>query len=151
VFPEVRLKPHIEFRSADSVGSRFVCALPALLKGLLYDDDAAGEAWEAVAGLDFDDRMQRWHDATRRGLHDPEIHRLARRLVALSRAALDRMDVRDRQGRTEARFLDRIESLVEQGRSPADVALEALGDRPGRDAAGQHALVQHYLFAGVFG
>src|SRR5690606_18309661 len=46
LFPEVRLKPYIEFRSADAVGSRFVCALPALLKGLLYDEDAASEAWD---------------------------------------------------------------------------------------------------------
>jgi glutamate--cysteine ligase len=149
LFPEVRLKPHLEFRSADAVGSKFVCALPALLKGLLYDEDATAEAWEIFAEMDYDARMKRWHEATRVGLHAEPIRERAVALVRIARTALDRMDVRDARGRTEARFLDPLEPLVERGLSPADEAIAALGPSPGRDAGAQHAFADQFLFAGT--
>ncbi|MCA9683727.1 MAG: glutamate--cysteine ligase, partial [Myxococcales bacterium] len=63
LFPEVRIKPFIEIRGADSVGSRTVCALPALCKGLMYDDDARDGAWELVRDLSFEQRMEQWSRA----------------------------------------------------------------------------------------
>ena len=150
LFPEVRLKPHLEFRSADAVGSRFVCALPALLEGLLYDDDATAAAWELFDGLDFAGRMKLWDDGVRFGLHADPIREQAVKLLEISRTALDKMNVRDSKGRTESRFLDRLQPLVEQGCSPADDALKALGENPGRDPAAQHAFVKQFHFAGVF-
>ena len=149
VFPEVRLKPHIELRSADAVGSRFVCALPALVKGILYDDDASAAAWELLAGLDAGGRRELWARACRAGLHDEGIAAMARRLIEISRTALDRMDIRDSKGRTEARFLDPLQVRVERGRSPVDDAIETLGDAPGRDPAAQHAFVRAFHFAGA--
>ncbi len=44
VFTEVRVKPQIEVRSADCGGKPFLSALPALWKGILYDDLAKREA-----------------------------------------------------------------------------------------------------------
>ncbi|MCH9683856.1 MAG: glutamate--cysteine ligase [Deltaproteobacteria bacterium] len=149
VFPEVRLKPHIELRSADAVGSRHVCALPALGKGLLYDDDAAGQAWELLANFSYEERMGLWQDAITHGLRSPQLQTLARRLVDLARVALDRMDIRDDKGRTEARFLDRLEPLLDQGISPAHETLAQVGESPGTGASGRAALVRAYHFAGV--
>ncbi|MEM7151901.1 MAG: glutamate-cysteine ligase family protein [Myxococcota bacterium] len=151
VFPEVRLKPHIEFRSADAVGSRHVCALPALVKGILYDDDAAGEAWERLSGFTYEERLGLWRDAIEHGLKSETLRSLARVLLDLSRTALDRVDIRDDKGRTEARFIDRLEPLVDQGHSPGHELLAELGDEPGRDAAGRTALVKAFHFAGVGG
>lgn len=151
VFPEVRLKPHIEFRSADAIGSRYVCALPALLKGLLYDDDALEEAWSLVSDLDEAGRHQLRVDAMERGVHEPKIATMALALVRTARRALDRVNIRDGKGRTEARFLDPLERLVERGRSPGDESSETLGDHPGRDPEARHALVRAFHFAGVFG
>jgi glutamate--cysteine ligase len=149
LFPEVRLKPHIEFRSADAVGSRFVCALPALIKGILYDEAAGASAWELLADLDATQRRTLWRRACGPGLGDPGIAAMARRLVELSRAALDRMNVRDGRGRTEARFLDPLQERIERGRSPIDDVIDQLGDAPGRGPAAQHAFVRAFYFAGA--
>jgi len=149
LFPEVRLKPYLEFRSADAVGSRFVCALPALLKGLLYDEDAGGEAWELFKPGSFDDRVALYDEAARIGLASPRIREWAGRLLGLARAGLDRHDVRDRKGRSESRFLDRLEPMIEQGRSPGDEVLESLGANPGRSPQALRAFVQAFHFAGA--
>jgi glutamate--cysteine ligase len=151
VFPEVRIKPYVEFRSADSVGSKYVCALPALLKGILYDADATQATWDRFSGLDTAARSNLWQVASAQGLHDPGVRDLARVLLDFARAALDSMDVRDAKGRTEARFLDQLEPLVDQGRSPGDDAVDMLGDAPGRSPRAQHDFVRAFHFAGAFG
>lgn len=149
LFPEIRLKPYLEVRGCDSVGSRLVCALPALWKGILYDDDATAAAWELVADLDFAARQDLWLECRQHAMRSERVQRLCARLVAIAREGLDRQDVRDSKGRTEARFLDGLEELVQSGRSAADLAREALGARPGRDAAARRAFVRHFHFAGA--
>lgn len=149
VFPEVRLKPYLELRSADAVGSRHVCALPALAKGLLYDEDAGGQAWEHLAGFTYEERGVLWGEAIEHGLRSPRLRALARALLDLARGALDRADIRDSKGRTEARFIDRLEALVDQGHSPGHEALAELGPAPGRDAEARRAFLRAFHFAGV--
>jgi glutamate--cysteine ligase len=148
LFPEVRLKPYIEIRGADSVGSTTVCALPALCKGLMYDDDAGLAAWELVADLSFAQRMELWARARTHGLSDPEVLDKCKRLLGFARMGLERLDVRDSKGRTEARFLDALDQQVERGATPAGDALAKLGENPGREAAGRRALTEHFAFAG---
>jgi glutamate--cysteine ligase len=149
VFPEVRLKPFVEFRSADAVPSKYVCSLPALLKGLLYDEAVAAEAWQLLATATPDDRQAQWDEARAVGLRSARLHGLARRLVDLARASLDRASVLDDKGRSEARFLDPLQAVVDAGRCPADVAVETLGPDPGRSPDAQRRLVRAFYFAGV--
>ena len=151
LFPEVRLKPFIEIRGADSVGSRTVCALPALCKGLIYDDDARTAAWELVEALDFDQRMDLWRRARTNGLSDPEVLDKCQKLLGYARMGLDRLDVRDSKGRTEARFLDALDAQVARKATPAGDLLREFGDEPGRDAASRRALVERLTFAGKLG
>ena len=149
VFPEVRLKPYIEVRTADAVSSRFVCALPALWKGLLYDPQAGAEGWALVRDMDLDERVALWNRAWSAGLHDDFIHHVAQRLIELSRQGLDRLDVRDSKGRTEARFLDPLQTLVATRNSPGAEVLATLGETPGRDAEARRSLVRAFHFAGA--
>jgi len=151
LFPEVRIKPFIEIRGADSVGSRTVCALPALCKGLMYDDDARTAAWELVSDLSFEQRMDLWSRARTDGLSDPEVLRQCQRLLEFARAGLDRLDVRDAKGRTEARFLDALDEQVARGATPAGDALARFGEEPGRSPEARRALTEHFLFAGKLG
>lgn len=151
VFPEIRLKPHLEFRSADSVGSRYVCALPALLKGILYDDDATEAVWERLQNFSFEERLAFLDECNHHGLHSPRVLDMARFLLDLARSALNRQNVRDSAGRTESRFLNRLTESVNAGLNPGDIARAALGDAPGRDVAAQHAFLNAFHFAGVFG
>ncbi len=153
VFPEVRMKPFIEFRSADAVPSKWLCALPALLKGLLYDDDAGARTWALFEGFDASERAQLWFDARHAALAEPRLQSLAKSLVALARTSLDRANVLDDKGRTEARFLDPLQTLVESGQTPADVALAAvaaeLGPGPWAGPAAQRAFVRPFYFSGA--
>jgi glutamate--cysteine ligase len=149
LFPEIRLKPYLEVRGCDSVGSKFVCALPALWKGILYDDDAGQAAWELVQDLEFAERQALWAECRGPGMRSPRVQRLCAALLAVARQGLERQDVRDSKGRTEARFLDGLEALVASGRSPADLAREALGPAPGRDAAARRAFARQFHFAGA--
>ncbi len=150
VFPEVRLKPHLEFRSADAVGSRFVCALPALLKGLLYDDAAGDEAMAPLDGLAFDERVTLWHEAANVGMKSPRVHELAKHVLKLSYEALEGFGVLDSKGRRESRFLDPLAPLVEEGISPGEDTLRTLGvDKLGTDAAARTAIAAAWRFAGI--
>jgi glutamate--cysteine ligase len=149
LFPEVRLKPHLEFRAADSVPSRFVCALPALLKGLLYSDDGRAAAWEAVGPLDPAIYLERRELAAQDGLGADPIRDMALQLLNIARQTLDRFDVRDDKGRTEARFIDPLQPLVETASSSGSEVLEALGPAPGRDAEARRHYVRCFHFAGV--
>jgi glutamate--cysteine ligase len=149
VFPEARLKPFIEVRGADAVGSRYLCALPAMWKGILYDEDAGAAAWELVAELDDGQRLALWDECRRHSVRSPRVHQLCVRLLASARAGLDRLDQRDARGRSEARFLDAIEALIQSGRCPADEAIEAIGAAAGRDSAGRLAFTRAFHFAGA--
>ncbi|PCC70040.1 glutamate--cysteine ligase [Nannocystis exedens] len=149
LFPEIRLKPYLEVRGCDSVRQNILCALPALWKGLLYDDDAGEAAWELVSDLDFGERLTLWAECRQAGLASPRVRALCARLLTIARAGLDRADIRDHRGRTEAFFLDPLEALVAAGTSPADVARAQLGPRPGRDVAARRAFVRAFHFAGA--
>jgi glutamate--cysteine ligase len=149
VFPEVRLKPFVEFRSIDAVPSTYVCALPALLKGLLYDEAVAIEAWSLLAAATPDDRLRSWTEARALGLSSSRIHAVVAKLVELARGSLDRADVRDEKGRTEARFLDPVDVLVDGRKSPADLVLSSLGPTPGRDPDARRGYVRAFYFAGT--
>jgi glutamate--cysteine ligase len=151
LFPEVRLKPYIEIRGADSVGSKTVCALPALCKGLMYDDDATAAAWELVAGLSFEQRMDLWQRARTHALADPEVLDKCTRLLGFARMGLERLNVRDSKGRTEARFLDALDEQVARKTTPAADALAKLGADANRSPAWRRAVVEQFLFAGQLG
>lgn len=150
VFPEVRLKPHLEFRSADAVGSRYLCAVPALLKGLLYDDAAGDEAMASIDGLSFDERIALWHEAATVGMASKRVHTLAKRVLDTAYQALESFDVRDSKGRRESRFLDPLRPLIDQGITPGEDTLRSLGtDAPGTDATARTDIARAWRFAGV--
>ena len=58
IFTEVRLKKYVEVRTADSQPPALMLALPALLKGILYDSDCMTGAWDLVKGWSFEERLE---------------------------------------------------------------------------------------------
>ena len=143
LFPEVRLKRILEMRGAD-VGSPPMCAaLPALWKGLLYDDDALAAA-ERLVPLPFPDRLVLHEAVAREALsakvNGHAVRELARELVDLAAAGLAR------QGGCgdEGALLDPLRAILEDGRCPAEVALAKLRGDFGGDAG---RLVEHWRMA----
>ena len=63
----MRLKKYIESRTADSQPPALMLALPALLKGILYDDDCIDGAWDLVKRWSFKERLDINHARIRPG------------------------------------------------------------------------------------
>jgi glutamate--cysteine ligase len=127
LFPEVRLKQFLEVRGADAVPPGLTCALPALWKGILYDEGACDAAWRLVAGWSFAEREASLEAVARRGLAAEAAGRpllpLARELVEIGRAGLAR--IADGQGgeSDERGFLDPLLAVAERGHSPGEEVL----------------------------
>ncbi len=128
LFPEVRLKGTIEIRGADSQPTAMVCALPALLKGLLYDDRALDAAEALVSGLDHDTveavRPAIARDGMRAALAERPVAEWAREVLAIAEDGLRRLGHLNREGRDETIHLRRLSALVGDGRCPADALLD---------------------------
>jgi len=144
LFPEVRLKHYLEVRGSDSGPAWLTLAVPALWKGIFYDDQALEAAEALTRGWDAAERERLRREVPRAGLHARAAGRpvleLGRELLAIARAGLRRQDVRDAQGRDESRYLEPLEELVAKGRCPADLVLDAWR------SGGLAALVDRFRF-----
>ena len=128
LFPDVRLKRVIEVRAADAVPSGLICALPALWKGLLYDDDACAAAAALVADWTRDEREAALETVARRGLAarigGRPLLDLARRLVDVAGEGLRRLGAAGQLDLDERGFLEPIRAQLALGKSPGEVILE---------------------------
>ncbi len=128
LFPEVRLKRVIEVRGADSVPPGGVCALPAFWKGLLYDAESLDAAHRRIEAWRFE-AVDRMHlDVARQGLlaraPDAPVAEVAREMVDLASAGLDRLEARSGRPEQGTRFLDPLHEVLDRGKSPARLLLE---------------------------
>jgi glutamate--cysteine ligase len=135
LFPEARLKNTLEMRGADAQSRALTCALPALWKGLLYDEQALRQAESLVSPLTAAAAQSVRPELVRRGLQAELLGRpllaWANEVLQIAHGALERFDVKNERGETEAVFLEGLESLVRDGRCPADLLrteLQAPGD-----------------------
>jgi glutamate--cysteine ligase len=126
-FPEVRLKRYLEMRGADAGPSARLCALPALWTGLLYDQASLDAAWDLVKDWSAQERQTLRDDVPRlgfnAGIRGRRVRALAREVIALARAGLERRARLDRAGRDETHFLQPLAMLVEGGETPAEILL----------------------------
>ena len=128
LFPEVRIKRYMEFRSADSQAPELMPALPALIKGVYYDPDCLQAAWDLVKGWSWDERMAIYHDSHRYALA-ARIRRfslldLAKELLQIAWEGLKRQGAPDENGDDETIYLKPLKDLLFQGKCPADILLE---------------------------
>lgn len=130
LFPEVRLKRTLEWRGADNQRRDLVCALPALARGLLYDEVALDRAEALASRLSYDEVLAARVDITVRGLRAElggrTVGEWADELLTIAEEGLDRLDVRDAHGRTERVHLVPLRALVDAGACPADFLRAAL-------------------------
>lgn len=132
LFPEVRLRPQIEVRSMDSLPPALSMAPAALLKGLLYDNDAGRDAWTQCRPESSSELRETLQSSWRQGLHTPwrggTLRDLARECLALARAGLHRQRLCDTCD--EGVFLDGADEIVASGVTLAERLLaDWHGDR----------------------
>jgi len=124
LFPEVRLKGFIELRAADSQPPDRVLALPALAKGIFYDEDCQDAAFDLVRHWSFDQCREAYRDALRGGfdarLRGIRLGELARELLAIAYEGLRRHPVLDDAGQDERCYLDPVAEQLARGRTLAE-------------------------------
>jgi glutamate--cysteine ligase len=130
LFPEVRLKRTLEMRGADSLPTDLVCALPALWKGLLYEDRALAAAESLASRITLADakaaRPAIADHALKARLGGREVGEWASDLLRIAEGGLERLSNLDKSGQDERIHLARLGSLVAKGQSPADALLEKI-------------------------
>ncbi len=125
LFPEVRLKNVIEVRSADVGNLAMTAALPALWKGILYDDDALDAADRLLSGMRFDERLELQREVARHGLRaDSKRGRvldLARELYSIAAAGLKAQACPHGDAEDERVVLAGMEPILESGITQAEM------------------------------
>jgi len=128
LFPEVRLKTYIEFRSADAPPPELVLSLPALVKGVYYEPDCLDAAWDVVKRWTMAECQEGLVEAARLGpsgrLGRHRIADFAKEITSIASEGLRRQAEVDESGRDEVAYLDPLRELVEAGRCPADATIE---------------------------
>lgn len=129
VFPEVRLLKYIELRGADSQTPDLAIAIPAIWKGILYDNQALDSAWELVSNLTYDQRVE-WHEAVAKDGMKAKVGKyvtkdLAKELFNISWEGLKRQKVQNEKNQDETIYLEALlEKVIKKGKSPAETLLE---------------------------
>lgn len=127
IFPEVRLKRFLEMRGADAGPWADLCALPAFWVGLLYDGESLDAAGEITKGWTPAQMQALRDDVPRLGLKAEiagrSLRDVAREVVGVSRAGLQRRRQLDSQGRDETRFLAPVDETLASGLTPAEVLI----------------------------
>jgi glutamate--cysteine ligase len=127
-FPEVRLKKYLEMRGADGGPWGRLCALPAFWVGLLYDSTALDAAWDLVKDFSMDERNALRDGVPKHALKLPfrngTVRDLAERALEIAGHGLNRRARLNRNGASEAIFLEPLIEVVQANQTPAERKLE---------------------------
>jgi len=127
IFTEVRLKKYVEVRTADSQPPQFILALPALLKGMLYNDDCLAAAWDLVKGWSYRERLELSDAAHKNGLDARagkiKLQELGYELMQIAATGLERAKALNSRGQDESIYLLRLMDLVRSGHSQASLVI----------------------------
>jgi len=123
LFPEVRLKKYLELRCIDNQPLEFMLAVPALCKGIFYENDALWAAWDLVKKWSWEERVTAYLDAHRQALgarvRGITLHDFAKELLAIASEGLERHDQCNVAGENETIYLERLREEVWRGQCPA--------------------------------
>ncbi len=134
LFPEVRLRPQIEIRSADSLPPQLSAAVAAFYKGLLYSEAGLSAVETLFSGLSLEQRnqlyRQSWRDGLQTRFKDGSLREVAAELLPQAVASLRAQFAQGNSGADESQFLQPLEAIVSSGRTLAEQLLERWqGDR----------------------
>lgn len=134
LFPEVRLRPQLEVRSADSLPPRFTAAVAAFYKGLLYSEESLSLAESLLGGLTSDEvhRLHHasWKDGLKAKVNGGTIQEIVVELIAAAKSSLEKQYLNGDSGADEGRFLDVMDEIAVSGVTLAERLLKHWqGDR----------------------
>ena len=127
LFPEVRVKRVLEVRSADCGPWTRICALPALHKGILYDDAARAATYALMDGPTSQELSDLRADVAMRGYsalyRGKPILPLCQALLDIARDGLVRQHAMNRRGEDESVYLEPLRASVASGETFAEKLL----------------------------
>ncbi len=134
LFPEVRLRPQLELRSADSLPPRFTAAVAAFYKGLLYTDEGLAKVESLLGDLSVSEISKlykaSWRDGLKAVVKGGTLLEIASELVAAAAASLTQQFDLGASGADESRFLDSLKEILDSGETLAEQLLKRWdGDR----------------------
>jgi len=147
LFPDVRLKSFLEMRGADTGSRTWICSLPALWKGLLYDDESlkAMRTW-------VDDwthcevnvlRGDVARDGFRARFRDQKVQDMCAVMVECAQAGLQRLKVSESHD-DESIFLEPLMKAIQTGKTQADDCLQTTKTAKGHDMKKLFYLAKHW-------
>jgi glutamate--cysteine ligase len=123
---DIRLRPsYLEYRVADSVPFRFIMAIPALMKGLLFDS----ESWEQVTALtehwSYEDVLsadqQAWKTGLQTEVHGKKLLTYAQELITIANEKLHGFERFNAKEEDESIYLAPLkEQIFIREKSPAE-------------------------------
>ncbi|ATX83023.1 glutamate--cysteine ligase [Mariprofundus ferrinatatus] len=124
LFPDVRLKQYMEMRGADAGPWPWICSLPALWKGLLYDEQSQTEAWEMIADWSHGEVVKLRSEVPKTALATPfretTALQLCQQMLEISRGGLERLNALNSSGENETIFLKPLETAIAAGQTQAE-------------------------------
>jgi glutamate--cysteine ligase len=116
LYSDVRLKHYIEYRSADSLPPTLVSAVPATVKGLMYDSSG----WQFINKLTkywtYEDYLQLRRDVVRQGLQaeirGTKVLQLAKEVLNMASENLRYIARHNANGQDESIYLDPIKEFI---------------------------------------
>ncbi|PLX87258.1 MAG: gamma-glutamylcysteine synthetase [Desulfuromonas sp.] len=128
LFPEVRLRPQIEIRTADSLPQHMATSVAALAKGLLYDAEALDRVEGLFGGLSEQEFVTLYRRSWTSGLKTPflggQLSEAAAVLVDEARSSLRRQYAAGLSDSDESHFLDPLSGMLAGGESLAERLLK---------------------------
>lgn len=124
LFPEVRLRPQIEVRSADSLPPRYTAAVAALYKGLLYTEQGLSGVEAIFSDLsivDFRTLYQTsWRDGLKTRMPGGTLQEIAIELLEIAALSLREQFDNGHSGSDESHFLNSIAEVAASGETLAE-------------------------------
>ena len=118
-FPEIRLKNYLEIRNHDCQKGDLKYSIPAIYKGLAYNENVLNSLTEMFDKFSYEDVMNARYDVPKYALKadfgDKKILDLAKEIIKLSKEGL--------KNDNDIKFIELIEEPVQQGLCPADLII----------------------------
>lgn len=134
LFPEVRLRPQLEVRSADSLPPRYTASVAAFYKGLLYSEEGLAKVESLLGDLDSEELVRlhsdSWKDGLKAEVKGGTLQEIAVELLSVARKSLEAQYQDAHSSADEGCFLDAIDEIAASGVTLAERLLKHWqGDR----------------------
>ena len=121
-FPDVRFKSYIEIRNHDNQRENLICAVPALWKGLLYNDNAMSAVLDILKGFTYFDFEYVRRKTPSRGL-DMKIKGIAVADIVKEIVDISYQSLKEYK-QDEEKYLESFKEYIGKGLTPADVIIK---------------------------